>query len=194
MVSFQFPVFCLFFTCLRVGVLVINSIDGVVLIDLPIFEDIRGSFTKMWLPEIEDLMPSRLVKDEYITVSKKGVLRGMHFQSPPFDHDKLVFCQSGAVLDVLVDLRRGSSFGAVDSFNLDCKNPKALFIPAGIAHGFLSLEDDSRMHYKTTTKHSPVHDNGVLWHSIDFSWPETSPLISKRDSQFPPISDIEHIF
>ena len=171
-----------------------SIIDGVALISLPKYEDHRGDFIKLCLPQIDSLMPFHTVQDEFLTLSKKDVLRGMHFQVPPFDHNKLVFCQSGAVLDVLVDLRRGESFGTVDSFILDGKVSKVLFIPSGVAHGFLSLEDETRMHYKTTTKHSPSHDKGILWKSIDFNWPIDSPLISKRDSEFPSINEMESFF
>jgi dTDP-4-dehydrorhamnose 3,5-epimerase len=147
------------------------------------FHDQRGSFTKIYHQEMFDLIGLDLdIAEQYYTVSNKGILRGMHFQVPPHDHTKLVTCLSGRVLDIILDLRSTSpTFGQFDSLILDSKAGNALYLPCGIAHGFLSLEDNSGLYYSTTTTHHPECDEGIRWNSFGFDWPINSPIISDRD-------------
>src|SRR5204863_1808973 len=114
--------------------------------------------------------------------SAKGVVRGMHFQVPPAAHAKLVYCAHGRVLDVVLDMRRQSPrFGQVFSRELDAAKSELLFIPAGLAHGFLSLEDDSLMVYKTDHVYAAEHDQGIAWDSFGFKWPlDQPPIMSDR--------------
>ena len=130
------------------------------------------------------------VREIYWSTSRKNVLRGMHFQLPPADHDKLVGCVAGRALDVALDLRRPGGVGALwHAETLDAAEPSALFIPRGVAHGFLALEEDTLLFYATSTVHSPEHDAGVRWDSFGFEWPCSTPILSPRDSQLPQLAD-----
>jgi len=159
------------------------SIEGVILIRADVFSDERGTFTKC--VEASEFRKQGLMLDfveEYYSFSNAGVLRGMHFQFPPLDHDKFVYCASGRVLDVVLDLRQKSlSYKKYFSVELSAENGLALYIPKGCAHGFLAL-DDSIMIYKVGTPYSPEHDSGIRWNSFGFEWPVRVPVISKRDS------------
>lgn len=160
------------------------------------FQDKRGRFTKTFhQPAFEAFGLRTDWKEEYYSVSARGVLRGMHFQTPPCDHAKLVYCLQGEVLDVVVDLRLGSpSFGQCVSFRLSPQQANSIYIPSGLAHGFLSLSEDSVMQYKVTSVHSSEHDAGVLWSSLDFEWPEESPILSDRDKQHTRLDDFSSPF
>lgn len=150
------------------------------------FEDHRGDFVKTFHANVfSDLGLPCDWREEFYSTSKKNVLRGMHFQIPPHDHDKLVYCIRGQVLDVVLDLRKGPAFGSVEGVELSAANHRVLYIPKGIAHGFLALEDDTVMVYKTTMEHASLHDAGVLWNSFGFDWPIRDPLTSSRDAGFP---------
>lgn len=157
-------------------------LPGTWLYRLPRFEDLRGSFVKTYL---RSALASHGVQfdlaEEFYSSSRKDVIRGMHFQLPPHDHVKLVYCPVGAVLDVLLDLRAGPGYGEVASVELSEQNPGLVLIPRGVAHGFRSLSDDSLMVYKTSTEHAPSHDSGVRWDSFGFDWQCASPVLSDRD-------------
>ncbi|RRV12934.1 dTDP-4-keto-6-deoxy-D-glucose epimerase [Stutzerimonas xanthomarina] len=152
-----------------------------------VFKDIRGSFVKTYQHDIfAALGLSTDWKEEYYSVSGKDVIRGMHFQTPPADHAKLVYCLQGEVLDVVLDLRVNSpTFLQCLSFRLSPQQGNSIYIPSGMAHGFLSLTEGSVMQYKVTSEYSPRHDAGVLWSSIDFDWPVDKPVVSTRDEQHP---------
>lgn len=160
------------------------------------FQDKRGKFTKTFhQPEFEVCELRTDWKEEYYSVSARDVLRGMHFQTPPCDHAKLVYCLQGEVLDVVVDLRLGSPcFGQCQSFRLSPQKANSLYIPSGIAHGFLSLSENSVMQYKVTSIHSAEHDAGILWSSLDFEWPVDTPILSSRDEQHPRLDEFASPF
>lgn len=168
-----------------------NSLPGVVHISHKRFEDNRGSFVKTYSHKLfseNDALTD--LKEEFYSSSKKGVLRGMHFQTPPHDHAKVAYCPLGSVLDVLLDLRQGLTYGKTTSFLLTAANPSTLIIPKGIAHGFLSLEENSIMVYKTTTDYASSHDAGIKWDSFGFDWKlEGNPILSKRDANHSSFSD-----
>jgi len=133
--------------------------------------------------------------EKYYSVSEHGVLRGLHFQIPPQSHTKLVYCVSGKVLDVVLDLRIGSpTYGKWQTFNLNAETPSMIYIPAGLAHGFYVTGDHAVMEYLATTIHSPAHDSGILWNSARIPWPDENPVISERDAKFPPLSDFQSPF
>jgi dTDP-4-dehydrorhamnose 3,5-epimerase/CDP-3, 6-dideoxy-D-glycero-D-glycero-4-hexulose-5-epimerase len=125
------------------------------------------------------------MREELYSSSHRNVLRGMHFQLPPHAHDKLVYCTHGAVLDVLLDLRRGAGYGRFAAIELSAQNAHMLFIPKGIAHGFVALCDHSIMQYKTSTVHVPASDCGIRWDSFGYDWGLDQPVVSVRDSQHP---------
>lgn len=168
-----------------------TPLDQVFLIRPLVFSDQRGIFVKTFQGAKYSKCGMEMdIAEEFYSVSKKNVIRGMHFQIPPHDHAKLVFCLRGQVLDVVLDLRKNSStFGQCYSVELSASNRLALYIPVGLAHGFASLEDDSLMVYKTTTIHSPDHDSGIRWDSIGFNWHLQNPIISARDAAFPSFKD-----
>ncbi len=163
-----------------------TPLPGALIIESNHFKDDRGGFVKVF--HEEEFAAQGLAfrpAEEYYSVSKRGVLRGMHFQIPPAAHEKLVYCLHGRVLDVLVDLRKGSpAFGRHFSVELNATAPRCLFIPVGLAHGFLSLEEDSMMVYSVTTVHAPACDRGIRWDSFGMDWPTTEPCLSARDSAF----------
>jgi dTDP-4-dehydrorhamnose 3,5-epimerase len=133
--------------------------------------------------------------EQFYTTSRKDVLRGMHFQVPPHDHVKLIYCSHGSALDVLLDLREGSpTFGKCTDANLKGGDGQSIYIPKGIAHGFLSLEDNTTVHYAVTSVHQPSSDKGILWSSIPYQWPASSPLLSERDRALPSLKEFRSPF
>ena len=160
---------------------------GLFVLQPRIFTDPRGSFVKTFHAGLfSELGIPFSPREEFFSVSTKNVLRGMHFQTPPAAHSKLVYCATGRVLDVVLDLRQNSpTRGQTVSRELSAANREMLFIPVGFAHGFLSLEDNTMMVYQTDTVHAPANDAGVAWHSFGFNWPVGSPIVSERDGKFP---------
>jgi dTDP-4-dehydrorhamnose 3,5-epimerase len=172
-----------------------TSIDGVILIGTNVLSDERGSFTKCFeAAEFHDHGLSVKFAEEYFSFSKAGVLRGMHFQLPPLDHEKVVYCALGRVLDVVLDLRPNSAtYKQCLSIELSSKGGEGLYIPKGCAHGFWSLED-SIMVYKVGTPYSPEHDTGICWDSFGFNWPGDQPVLSSRDSMHICLEDFRSPF
>jgi dTDP-4-dehydrorhamnose 3,5-epimerase len=139
------------------------------------------------------------IQDNMALSVRKGTVRGLHFQAPPFAQAKLVGCVRGAVFDVAVDIRRGSpSFGRHIAVELSAANGCQLFIPAGFAHGYCTLEDNSVLFYKVDAGYSPQHDAGVLWQDPDIgiAWPVTpeAAQLSKKDTTLPRLKDLPPIF
>jgi dTDP-4-dehydrorhamnose 3,5-epimerase len=173
-----------------------TAIPGCHLIRCRRVEDPRGSFMKTFHePSFREHGLRTDWKEEYCSTSRRGVIRGMHFQVPPADHCKLVFCLDGAVVDVILDLRRGSpAYGRHQSFSLTGENGLGLHIPSGCAHGFVSTTDVATMYYKVTSVHSPEQDAGVAWNSFGFDWEVDEPLLSERDRSHPALADFESPF
>jgi len=159
---------------------------GAWLVELNCLKDERGSFTKTYVADaFKDMGIPFNCEEEYFSVSHRNVLRGMHFQTPPFDHAKLVYCPVGAVLDVLLDIRSGNGFGKTASIELKSSQSLAIYIPPGIAHGFKALEEQSLMVYKTSTQYAPKNDAGIAWDSFGFDWHTSDIIISTRDQTHP---------
>ena len=119
----------------------------------------------------------------------------MHFQRPPYDHDKIVYCSKGKLLDVVLDLRGHSkTYGKSLSFLLDENSHKGLYIPKGLAHGFAALEKGTIMTYLTSTEHRPDFDAGIRYDSFDFDWNIENPILSDRDLAFPSFHDFNTPF
>lgn len=161
-----------------------------------VFDDARGRFVKVFHNEkFEELGLEVEFAEEYYSTSKRGVVRGMHFQLPPADHVKMVYCVRGSVFDVVVDLRKGSpTYGKAASFELSAEKGNYLYIPKGMAHGFCATSEDATLVYKVSTVYSPAHDTGVLWSSIDIDWPAAAPVMSERDQGFVPLADLKSPF
>lgn len=149
--------------------------------------DERGSFVKTFHKELfVERELEHAFAEEYYSVSRQGVLRGLHFQLPPHQHAKLVYCIDGQVMDAVVDLRRGSpSYGQHAVFDLNAEAANVLYIPPGLAHGFYTLSEQATLIYKVTTVYAPESDAGILWNSAGIPWPDEKPLLSPRDQSFP---------
>jgi dTDP-4-dehydrorhamnose 3,5-epimerase len=168
-----------------------EPLRGTFLLQPPVFADFRGEFTKSFHRDLfAKLGISFTPVESFHSTSKQGVLRGMHFQVPPHDHAKLVYCARGKALDVVVDLRKNSpSFGQAASAILSAENHHQLFIPSGLAHGFLALESNTLLMYMTSTIYAPSHDTGVRWDSFGFNWGDPAPIVSARDQDLPPLDE-----
>lgn len=169
-----------------------SNISGLMIIEPVCYSDNRGKFVKIYSDDLyKDAIGDLSFKESYFSISAKNVIRGMHFQVPPKDHDKILYVLKGSTIDVVVDLRNGSpSFGQYFSLELSDQNHFVLFIPKGCAHGFLSLQDDTCMIYNQTSCYSAEHDRGILYSSFGFEWKlDASPLISSRDKSFPALND-----
>ena len=159
-------------------------------------KDIRGIFVKTFHKELfEKFGLVTKFSEEYYSVSHKGVLRGMHFQTPPHEHFKLVYCLAGKVMDAIVDLRVGSpTYKTFATFEISAEQGNLLYIAPGIAHGFYALTDDAIMQYKVSKVYAPEHDSGIRWNSTGINWPNFAPIISDRDSMFPNLADFQSPF
>ena len=119
----------------------------------------------------------------------------MHFQLPPFDHSKIVFCPVGAILDVMVDLRKNSpTYRQYFAHELSAANHEALYIPEGFAHGFKSLTEGDMTYYLVSSEYSQKHDTGIRFDSIGFDWELKEPVLSARDLSFIGLGDFESPF
>lgn len=156
------------------------------LITLPKFDDDRGCFVKPFQNSVFEQQGIDFeLKESYFSLSGKDVVRGMHFQLPPHDHSKIVFCPQGSILDVIVDLRKASpTYGQYFSQVLSADNHLAYFIPKGFAHGFKSLEDNAMTYYLVSSEHAPRSDQGVLYNSFGMDWEVVQPIMSPRDLSF----------
>jgi len=162
-----------------------TSIEDIFILELFSFKDDRGEFVKTIHKEtFEKYNLEYIFTESFYSVSKKNVIRGMHFQTPPMDHAKLVYVVSGKILDVVVDLRKGSTFGKHYSVELSDENRKGVYIGKGFAHGFLALEDNTVVEYHTTSSQSKQHEAGILWDSFGFDWGVSNPVLSLRDQNF----------
>lgn len=155
-------------------------------IDMPAFTDARGLFVKTFhQTTLKEAGIDFALRESYFSLSNKDVIRGMHFQLPPHQHAKLVFCPQGAILDVIVDLRKASpTYGQYHAQELSAANHKAYYIPEGFAHGFKSLTDDAITYYLVSSEYSQPHDTGILYNSFGFDWGVEDPILSARDLSF----------
>ncbi len=170
-----------------------THIDGILIIESTIFEDERGFFLETYnKKEFASLgLDIEFVQDNH-SKSKKGVLRGLHFQSK-HPQGKLLRVTKGKVWDVAVDLRKESStFGKWYGIELSEKNKKMFYVPEGFAHGFITLEEDTEFQYKCTDIYYPEYEDGIVWNDklINVKWPfldyginETEIIISKKDKK-----------
>ena len=163
-----------------------KEIEGILIFENDIFFDDRGYFMEFYNEKKfkKNILENLSFKQDNISCSKKNVLRGMHFQLPPFEQGKLVQVIKGKALDVVVDLRKGSkTFGEHLRIELSGNNKKKLWIPPGFAHGFLSLENDTILSYKCTNYYSKDHEMDLLWNdeNLNIDWGIENPIISEKD-------------
>lgn len=163
-----------------------TPLDGLYVLETINFQDRRGGFQKLFNYDFfKDNHLDTDFKEFYYSVSRKNVIRGMHFQLPPYDHTKVVYVSKGAIRDVVVDLRSSSgTYREYFSIELDETKAQYLYIPSGFAHGFLALEDDSIVNYAQTSCYSKEHDCGIAPCSIGFDWGIDNAIISDRDLAF----------
>ena len=172
-----------------------NILEGVCLIYPRVFKDNRGLFYESWNQKLFNKTVGKEVKflQDNHSSSKIGVLRGLHYQIEPKPQGKLVRCVSGSVFDVAVDIRKSSpTFGEWTSVVLDNLNKKMFWIPAGFAHGFLALEENSEVLYKASEFWSNDQDRSIKWNDrdININWPLkdincSEPRLSEKDSKAP---------
>ena len=173
-----------------------TPLQGASVLTLPSSADDRGTFVKTF----HDTLLKKAgidftLRESYFSFSKKDVIRGMHFQLPPHQHSKIVFCPQGAILDVIVDLRKDSPrYKQHFACELSADNHQAIYIPEGFAHGFKSLTDDALTYYLVSSEYSQPHDTGILYDSIGFDWLVTDPILSVRDLSFGKMEEFESPF
>lgn len=162
-----------------------TAIEGLVIIEPLVFEDERGHFFEYYQKE---LFKKNGIEDNFVqdnqSLSQKGVLRGLHFQAPPYAQAKLIRVIKGAVLDVAVDIRKNSpTFGKHVAVELSESNKKSLYIPEGFAHGFLTLSDNTIFSYKCANYYNKSSEGALLWNDQDLAinWGVTAPILSEKD-------------
>jgi dTDP-4-dehydrorhamnose 3,5-epimerase len=173
-----------------------GRLPGCSIIKIHQMTDARGRFTKTFNHELfqESGLATNFV-EEYVTVSRSDVIRGLHFQRPPKDHTKLVCCLHGKIMDVVVDLRIGSpAYGQHEIFHLEGESGWLVYIPPGLAHGFCVLSSTAIVLYNVTSLYSESCDAGIRWDSAGISWPLTHPVLSERDQRFEALSDFKSPF
>jgi len=167
-----------------------TELSGAYVIEPERFQDPRGYFARTFC-EKEFATHGLETQVSQCSISfncKKGTLRGMHYQLAPFEEVKVVRCNRGAILDVIIDLRPdSSSFKRHIAVRLDEENGKMVYVPAGCAHGFQTLENDTEVFYQMSQVHSAEHARGVRWNDPVFGihWPEDSRTILERDQNYP---------
>ncbi len=172
-----------------------TTLPGVVIIEPAVFEDTRGTFSETFSERefAEAIAPTNFVQDNE-SRSRRGVVRGLHFQKEPHPQAKLIRVSAGRIYDVAVDMRRSSAtFGRWTGVELSAANRRQLFIPRGFAHGFVALDDDTLVSYKVDEFYAPECDAGVLWSdpALAISWgigPEEA-IVSPKDAALPTLAE-----
>jgi dTDP-4-dehydrorhamnose 3,5-epimerase len=170
-----------------------TELPDVYIIEPYTFADERGVFRKTYQDAFFKEGGIHIsIEESFYTVSGKNVIRGMHFQMPPFDYCKVVYVTEGVIHDVILDLRRNSpTYAKYISVQLSSENGKQVYIPKGFAHGFAVLSDRATVTYLQTTVHSAEHDSGIRWNSFGMNWGIKDPILSDRDRNFPALQEFE---
>ena len=175
------------------------EIPELVLIEPKVFPDDRGVFMETY--KYSDFagfgIKDRFVQDNYSKSTKRGVLRGLHYQINPFAQAKIIQVTTGRIFDVAVDIRIGSpSYGKWTGINLSSENKRMLYIPLGFAHGFCTLSEAAEVIYKCTNAYSPQHERGIIWNDslLNINWPVENPILSAKDAVFPNFDKIDTDF
>jgi dTDP-4-dehydrorhamnose 3,5-epimerase len=176
-----------------------TNIDGLTLITPKVFKDPRGFFVESYSDRTfrNAGITTVFVQDNHSRSEPSGVLRGLHFQKPPFAQSKLIRVIKGAIYDVAVDLRKSSpTFGKWQAFELTSDNFNILLVPQGFAHGFCTIVPGTEVQYKVDNFYSPECDAGIRWNDPDLNipWPTKDPVLSAKDAVLPYFKDIETPF
>jgi dTDP-4-dehydrorhamnose 3,5-epimerase len=178
-----------------------EALPEVKLVETPRYIDERGYFVENY--NRRDFVAAGIdvefVQDNQSLSKTKGTLRGLHFQAHPFAQAKLVRVVRGRILDVVVDIRRGSpSFGRHVSVELSASEGRQIFVPVGFAHGLVTLEDETEVAYKTSNFYSAAHDRGLLWNDphlgIDWRVDMAAVTLSDKDRRHPGLEELPHYF
>jgi len=173
-------------------------IENLLIIEPQLFKDDRGFFYESYNKNNLDKVINIVFVQDNESKSDKGVIRGLHFQAPPFEQTKLVRCVSGNILDVAVDLRTNSkTYGKSFSIELSSENNKQLFIPKGFAHGFQVLSETAIVNYKVDNFYNPKSDSGIIWNDKDLSinWNyDLKPILSVKDLTLISFKDLKSPF
>jgi dTDP-4-dehydrorhamnose 3,5-epimerase len=168
------------------------EIPDVILIHPRVFEDSRGYFYEVYN---QGAFAAKGIQDTFVqdnlSCSSKGVLRGLHYQIPPKMQAKLVRVLRGSILDIVVDIRKGSqTFGKSVATPMSATTREMLYVPAGFAHGFCALEDNTEVMYKVSELYSPAHERGLIWNdpALQLPWPKMNFIISDKDKIFPALN------
>jgi len=171
-----------------------TDLKGAFLIEPERREDSRGFFARTWCEKeaVAHGINPRVVQCDISFNRRKGTLRGMHYQKPPFEEAKLVRCTMGAIHDVIIDLRRDSpTFKHHLALVLTAESRRMLYIPEGFAHGFQTLEDSTEVFYQMSQFYAPDCAAGVRWNDPAFGieWPDDTRIINERDQTYPDFTD-----
>ncbi len=171
------------------------EIPDLILVEPTVFEDQRGFFMEAYNKgEFEKAgIDKNFVQDNH-SRSEKGVLRGLHYQLREKAQAKLIRVVRGEIFDVAVDIRKGSPyFGKWVGVRLSEENRLMLYIPEGFAHGFVVISDVAEVLYKASDFYSPAHERGLIWNDpqIGIRWPVSNPILSEKDSRWPPLKEAE---
>jgi len=162
-----------------------TKINGLIIITPKVFFDDRGSFFESWNSyQFNNVGINDIFDQDNQSISSKNVLRGLHFQNPPYAQSKLVRVIKGSVLDVAVDLRKSSpTYGKHHSLILSGENKISFYIPKGFAHGFLSLEDNTIFSYKCSGKYNKISEESLIWNDrdLEIDWGISNPIVSEKD-------------
>jgi dTDP-4-dehydrorhamnose 3,5-epimerase len=171
-----------------------TDLPGVILIKPDVHADERGFLLESFSRDRYEKsgIKAAFMQDNHSRSVNKGVLRGMHLQIPPFAQNKLIRVTRGSIYDVVVDFRKQSpAFGKWQGFNLSAGNFHQLFVPAGFAHGFCTLDKNTEVQYKVDNPYSPSHERGIRWNDPDLAiaWPIKETILSAKDSVLPDFKD-----
>lgn len=163
-----------------------TTIPGCFILEQETHADRRGAFVKMFRKSFfEKHGLEHTFTEQYYSESRKNVIRGMHFQTPPADHAKLVTVIQGTIIDVILDIRKSSPmFGKYQAFELSRENGKSIYIPRGCAHGFCTTSEQAIAFYMVSSEYDPEHDSGIAYNSFGYTWPINEPIVSGRDLTF----------
>jgi dTDP-4-dehydrorhamnose 3,5-epimerase len=175
-----------------------TALDGVLILTPARYGDPRGFFSESWncARMAEAGLDIAFVQDNHSLSASAGTVRGMHFQSPPHAQGKLVRCGRGALFDVAVDVRVGSTtYGHHVGVELSFENGRQLLVPAGFLHGFMTLRDNTEIIYKCTDFYNANADGAVRWDSCGIDWPmDVTPVLSAKDVDAPALADFDSPF
>lgn len=174
-----------------------TDVPGAYVIDLDRHADERGFFARSWCRRAfrEHGLNPRIVQCNISYNEARGTLRGMHYQMPPHEEAKLVRCTRGRIYDVIIDLRRDSpAFTQYVGIELNDRNRTMLYVPEGVAHGFLTLDDDTEVFYQMSAFYAPEAARGVRWNDPAFGidWPAPVRQIKERDARYPDFTEQQH--